>query len=175
MELNYFQRRRFDKTLGFLQKHIPKGEEILDLGIPNVLAEYLSQNGYRVQNTTGEDLDQDFSSVQQTKADVVTSFEVFEHLLAPYNILREIKASRLVASVPLHQFFAPAYWNEKDERDLHYHEFEIKQFNFLLEKTGWRIVDAMSWTAPIRAVGFRPFLRLFVPRYYIVYCEKEQG
>ncbi len=172
MELNYFLRRRFDKTLEFTRKHIPEGSKILDLGVPSRLSGYLQENGYFVQNTGGEDLDLDFSAVQKTDADAVTSFEVFEHLLAPFNILREIKAGKLIASVPLHQFFAPAYWNEKDERDRHYHEFESKQFDFLLEQTGWKIVDSQKWTAPVRVLGVRPILRLFVPRYYIVYCEK---
>jgi hypothetical protein len=173
MELNYFLKRRFGKTLEFMEKHIPKGTKILDLGVPNMLSEYLSENGYIIENTGGEDLDVDFSKVKGSDADVVTSFEIFEHLLAPFNVLREIKASRLVTSVPLHQFFAASYWNKNDERDRHYHEFEKKQFNFLLEKTGWRIIDSYSWSAPVRVIGFRPILRLFVHRYYIVYCEKK--
>ena len=173
MELNYFLRRRFGKTLEFTQKHVDKGTRILDLGEPNMLSEYLAENGYIVENTKGEDLDVDFSAVHESTADVVTAFEIFEHMLAPFNILREIKAKRLVASVPLHQFFAASYWNEKDERDRHFHEFERKQFDFLLEKTGWKILDSYRWTAPVRNFGIRPFLRLFVKRYYIVYCERK--
>ncbi len=172
MEHNYFLRRRFGNTLEFTRKHIPAGSKILDLGVPSPLSEYLKENGYIVQNTGGEDLDLVYSSVQNSDVEAVTSFEVFEHLLAPFNILREIKAKKLVASVPLHQFFASAYWNDNDERDRHYHEFEKKQFDFLLEKTGWKIIDSHRWTAPVRTLGFRPILRLFVPRYYIVYCER---
>ncbi len=175
MELNYFLRRRFGKTLEFMKKHVPAGTKVLDLGVPNMLSEYLSEHGYIVENTGGEDLDLNYSSVRQSDAEVVTSFEIFEHLLAPFNILRQIKAKRLVTSVPLHQFFAVSYWNEKDERDRHFHEFERKQFNFLLEKTGWKIIDSYRWTAPVKVIGFRPILRIFVPRYYIVYCERQDG
>ena len=94
-------------------------------------------------------------------------------MLAPFNILRQIKANRMIASVPLKLWFADAYWNETDDRDKHYHEFEIKQFNFLLEKTGWKIIDSESWR-PYKKIGFgiRPFLRMITNRYYIVYCER---
>ena len=94
-------------------------------------------------------------------------------MFAPFNILNELKTDKLIASVPLKLWFASAYWNDKDDWDKHYHEFEIKQFNFLLEKTGWKIKDSEVWTnGNWKQIGFRPFLRHFTPRYYIVYCEK---
>jgi hypothetical protein len=172
MELNYFLKRRFENTFSFLSRHVSKDEKILDLGIPNQLSAFLKEKGYQISNTQGEDLDEDFTSVMNDTYDVVTSFEVFEHLLAPYNILKRIKAGKLVTSVPLHQFFAKAYWNENDERDRHFHEFEQKQFFFLLEKTGWKIKDFELKTAPVRVPGIRPILRLIVPRYLFVYCER---
>ena len=172
MELNYFLKRRFENTFSFLSRHVSKDEKILDLGIPNQLSDYLKEKGYQISNTEGEDLDEDFTSVMDDTYDVVTSFEVFEHLLAPYNILKRIKAGKLVTSVPLHQFFAKAHWSDDDHRDRHFHEFEQKQFLFLLEKTGWKIMDYELRTAPVRVMGIRPLLRLFVPRYLYVYCEK---
>ena len=68
----------------------------------------------------------------------------------------------MIASVPLKLWFASAYWNEADDWDKHYHEFEIKQFKFLLEKAGWTIKDQELWTSP------DPKRLAFVPCYAIL-------
>ena len=93
-------------------------------------------------------------------------------MLNPYNVLKDIKAKQLVASIPLRLWFASAYKNNNDERDRHFHEFEDWQFNWLLNKTGWKIIDSKKFTNPVKKIGVRPFLRLFAPRYYLVYAEK---
>ena len=169
---NNFPTRRYDKTYAFLQKHIAPSESILDLGVSNPFSKILTERGYTVSNTQGEDLDLDFSAVQKTDAQVVTAFEIFEHLVAPFNVLQEIKADKLVASIPLRLWFAPAYKSKTDPWDRHYHEFEDWQFDWLLEKSGWKIKDAMKWTNPTKKIGIRPILRYFTNRYYIVYAEK---
>lgn len=174
-ELSYHNKRRYEKTLNFLKRVVPPPCKILDLGTPNDLSTLMRVNGYEVENTKGEDLDLEFKNINSYQADLVTSFEVFEHLLAPYNILREIKANKLVTSIPLNNWFAKAYWNDKVEWDRHYHEFEKKQFNWLLEKSGWKVIESDSFTAPVRAFGIRPILRLFIPRIYIVYCERIES
>ncbi len=132
----------------------------------------MKQNGYKVTNTQGEDLDVDFSSVKASDSDVVTAFEIFEHLVAPYNVLKEIKATKLVASIPLRLWFSSAYRSKTDPWDRHFHEFEDWQFDWLLEKAGWKIKDTAKWTNPTKKIGVRPLLRLFTPRYYIVYAER---
>ena len=164
---------RYKKTLSFLSKQSDLSSKILDLGTENHLSQLMKNKGYEVINTKGENLDLDYSAVLDKDIDIVTAFEIFEHMLAPFNILRQIKANRLIASVPLKLWFASAYWNEQDDRDKHYHEFEVKQFNFLLEKTGWKIIKSEKWK-PYKQVrfGIRPFLRMFTNRYYIVYCER---
>ncbi len=165
--------RRCNNTLNFLEKVIPKDSKILDLGTQNYLSDFLRENGYNIENTKGEDLDIDFGNYIGYEAEIVTAFEIFEHMLAPYNILRSLKQKKLVASVPLKLWFKSANWSDKDEWDNHYHEFEIKQFNFLLKKSGWEIKKFETWTSPDwKKIGFRPFLRHFYPRYYIVYCER---
>ena len=165
--------KRYKKTLAFVNKHIPENSKILDLGTPNPFSAILKEKGFNVTNTNGENLDIEYSKYTNTDADFITSFEIFEHMLAPFNILNELKTDKLIASVPLKLWFASAYWNEKDDWDKHYHEFEIKQFKFLLEKTGWKIKDSEVWTnGNWKQIGFRPFLRHFTPRYYIVYCER---
>ena len=95
-------------------------------------------------------------------------------MLAPFNILKSISSKSLIASVPLKLWFSSAYWNENDDWDKHYHEFEPKQFKFLLEKSGWIIKDFELWTSPDNSkIGIRPLLRNFYKRYYIVYCERN--
>jgi hypothetical protein len=66
----------------------------------------------------------------------------------------------------------PAY-SKTDMWDRHYHEFEDWQLDWLLEKTGWKIIDSQKWTNPVNKFGIRPLLRYFTNRYYIVYAEKN--
>ncbi|SHJ74047.1 methyltransferase [Pseudozobellia thermophila] len=171
---NTYPSKRFQHTLSFLKKHIAQEEPILDLGVANPFSEIMIKEGYQVENTKGEDLDVDFSSVVNSDAQVVTAFEIFEHLLAPFNVLSEIKADKLVASIPLKLWFAPAYRSKTDPWDRHYHEFEDWQFDWLLEKSGWKIKDSAKWTNPVKKIGIRPLLRSFTPRYYIVYAERRK-
>ncbi len=169
---NNFPNKRYKHTLEFLSKHISTSESILDLGVENPFSEIMKSKGYTVENTKGEDLDVDFTSVADSSADVVTAFEIFEHLVAPYNVLKEIKAKKLVASIPMRLWFSSAYRSKSDPWDRHYHEFEDWQFDWLLEKAGWKIKDTAKWTNPTKKIGFRPLLRYFTNRYYIVYAER---
>ncbi len=164
---------RYAKTIVFLQKHIDPKSEILDLGPPNPLSRQIKDLGFEINNTPDKmDLDLAYDQIATYTPDVVTAFEIIEHLLNPFMLLKNLRAQKLVASIPLSMPFAAAYWNEKDEFDRHYHEFEPRQFDWLLEKTGWRIVDSEKWISKSDKIGIRPFLRLFIPRYYIVYCER---
>ena len=165
--------KRYRKTLSFLKEVQPPPQRILDLGVKNPFSEILQKEGYEVNNTKGEDLDFDFSSVQNANVDIITAFEIFEHMIAPFNILREIKAKKLVASIPLRLWFSSAYRHPSDEWDRHFHEFEHWQFDWLLEKAGWKITKRDKWTNPTNKIGIRPLLRYFTPRYYIVYAERE--
>ena len=168
-----FPTRRYNLTLNFVKKYISKNEEIFDLGVKNPLSDLLKSNGYTVTNTNGEDLDFDCSSIQNSKADVVTAFEIFEHLVSPFVVLKEIKANKLIASVPLKLWFSKAYKSKTDMRDRHFHEFEDWQFDWLLEKAGWTIISKEKWTNPTKKIGIRPLLRYFTKRFYIVYAERK--
>ncbi|NKI33276.1 methyltransferase [Croceivirga thetidis] len=168
-----YPHKRYRLTLEFLKKHIPKDENILDLGVENPFSEIMINEGYQVENTKGEDLDLDFEVVQNSSAKVVTAFEIFEHLVAPYNVLCEIKCDKLIASIPMRLWFSSAYRSKTDPWDRHYHEFEDWQFDWLLEKAGWQIKDTMKWTNPVKKIGVRPLLRYFTNRYYIVYAERN--
>lgn len=168
-----FPHKRYKHTLNFLRDAIPSDAQILDLGVKNPFSEIMIKEGYKVENTQGEDLDVNFSAVEKSKAKVVTAFEIFEHLVAPYNVLKAIKADHLVASVPLDLWFAKAYRSKTDKWDRHYHEFEDWQFDWLLEKAGWEIIKRKKFTNPVNKLGFRPILRYFTPRYYLVYAKRR--
>lgn len=168
-----YPEKRFNKTLNFLKEVVPPPANVLDLGVKNPFSEIMLHNNYRVTNTGGEDLDLVTDAVKNPEYDLVTAFEIFEHLLAPFNILRDIQAPKLVATVPLDLWFSKAYQNKNDERDRHYHEFEDWQFDWLLEKAGWNIIKKEKWTNPVNKIGIRPILRRITPRYYAVYAERR--
>lgn len=170
---NTYPNKRYKLTLEFLKKHVSTSETILDLGVKNPLSEIMLSEGYNIENTKGEDLDEDQSAILNSSADVVTAFEIFEHLLSPYEVLKSIQAKKIVISVPLKLWFTSAYRSKTDKWDRHYHEFEDWQLDWLLEKTGWKIVDRQKWTNPVKKFGIRPLLRRFTNRYYIVFAERN--
>lgn len=164
--------KRYHNTLIFLKSVLPAPATILDLGGRNAFTEIMEQNGYTVYNTSGEDLDLLPEIVKNYKVDAVTAFEIFEHLIAPFNVLQAIEAQKIITTIPLNLWFAKAYRSKTDMWDRHYHEFEDWQFDWLLEKSGWEIKKKEKWTSPINKIGFRPILRKFIPRFYAVYAEK---
>ena len=169
-----YPNKRFRITLDFLKKHISTTETILDLGVPNPFSKIMVENKYNVINTTGEDLDTDQSALKNEAYTVFTAFEIFEHLLNPYTILENVKCDKVLISIPMRLWFSSAYKSKTDKWDRHYHEFEDWQLDWLLEKTGFKIVDSIQFTHPVKKIGFRPLLRFFTPRYYLVYAEKAK-
>ncbi|EAQ38644.1 hypothetical protein MED134_12126 [Dokdonia sp. MED134] len=170
---NTFPNKRYKHTLHFLKDVVSTDQSILDLGVRNPFVTYMEREGYNVQNTTGEDLDLDTTAVKNADAQVVTAFEIFEHLLSPFTVLQDIKANKIVASVPLKLWFSPAYRSKTDMWDRHYHEFEDWQFDWLFEKAGWEIQKREKFTNPVKKLGLRPLLRLFTPRYYLIYATRK--
>ena len=171
---NTFPSKRYKHTIAFLRKVVPDtNQKILDLGVRNPFVDFMEREGYAVKNTSGEDLDLDTTSVENGDYDVVTAFEIFEHLLAPFNTLKAIQGDKIVASVPLKLWFSKAYRSKTDPWDRHYHEFEDWQFDWLFEKAGWTIKSREKFTNPVKKVGIRPLVRLFTPRYYLIYAERN--
>ncbi len=169
---NTFPNKRFKRTLEFLESVASPPAKILDLGVENPFSAIMKDHNYQVENTSGEDLDLHTNVDTANEYDLVTAFEIFEHLIAPFNVLRELKTKKLVATVPLKLWFANAYRSNTDMRDRHYHEFEDWQFDWLLEKAGWTIKKREKWTNPVGKIGIRPLLRNVTPRYYAVYAER---
>lgn len=171
---NTFPNKRYKHTIAFLKEVAPDtSATILDLGVRNPFVEYMEREGYTVKNTNGEDLDLDNTAVQNQNYDVVTAFEIFEHLLTPFQLVNQIQANKIVASIPLKLWFSPAYRSKTDPWDRHYHEFEDWQFDWIFEKAGWQIKRRKKFTHPVKKIGFRPLLRLFTPRYYLIYAERK--
>jgi len=170
-----YPNKRFKRSMRFLKNVLPEGCEVLDLGVPNPFSELMEKEGFSVKNTNGEDLDLDVSFVENTRTEAVTAFEIFEHLLSPFQVINSIKADKLVASIPLKLWFSPAYRSKTDPWDRHYHEFEDWQFDWLLEKAGWKIIQREQFTHPVKKIGLRPLLRLFTPRYYLIYAERSSS
>ncbi|MFL9845269.1 methyltransferase domain-containing protein [Flavobacterium rhizosphaerae] len=173
MYQNSFPHKRYSHTLEFLKKHIPVNNTVLDLGVENPFSQIMKKEGYTVLNTSGEDLDNNQSIIENGGYDVFAAFEIFEHLLNPYTVLQKVQSDKLILSVPLRLWFSPAYRSKTDMWDRHYHEFEDWQLDWLLEKTGWVIKDKKKWTNPVKKIGIRPILRSVTPRYYIVYAERR--
>lgn len=173
MYTKYFPHKRYEKTMKFVEKHIGKEEQILDLGVPNPFSQLLLDNGYSCKNTKGEDLDLDYDLSQYGDYDVLTGFEILEHLVSPLNVLKNAKCKKLMVTVPLKYWFSPAYQNPKDPWDRHYHEFEDWQFDWLIEKAGWKIQDRVKWKNEGRSFGIRPLLRMFYPRYYGIFATRD--
>lgn len=165
--------KRFNLTLAFLKKHIATSETIFDLGVPNPFSKIMEENGYKVINTSGEDLDENQNALKEQEYEVFTAFEIFEHLLNPYTVLQNVKCDKVLISIPLRLWFSPAYRSKTDMWDRHYHEFEDWQLDWLLEKTGFKIVDRVKFTHPVKKFGIRPLLRYFTPRYYMVYAVRK--
>jgi hypothetical protein len=163
---------RYEKTLSFLKKHVKPKEAILDLGVSNPFSKIMQESGFKVINTKGEDLDENFSALHNETYDVLTAFEIFEHMLNPYTVLKNVRCNKLVATIPMRLWYSPAYRSKTDLWDRHYHEFEDWQFDWLLEKAGWKIIDRAKWANPGSIWGFRPILRRFTMRYYAVYAER---
>ena len=60
MAISIPHQKRYDKTLAFVQQHLSSGSRLLDLGVENAFTPQLKAAGYHVENTQGENLDDDF-------------------------------------------------------------------------------------------------------------------
>jgi len=172
---NKIPKKRYQRTLSLLKEVCPSPSVIYDLGVANPLAQLMIDNDYKVYNSGAQDLDIDFKLDIPDDVDLVTGFEILEHLVSPFPLLSSLNAKRLFLTVPLNLWFSKAYRSKTDQRDRHFHEFEEWQFDWLLEKAGWKIIKKEKWTNPSFKLGLRPILRNFHNRYYAVYAERDKS
>lgn len=163
---------RFNKTRLLMSRYIDHQERILDLGTPSDLSEILKKDHFNIQNAYGFDFDLDPDRVNDYEYDVLTAFEVLEHLVSPFPLLQKTRARKLVVTVPLRLWFAKAYQDAGNPWDRHYHEFESWQLDMLVEKAGWEIRAREKWVPPFSPDGLRSILRAMTPRFYAVYAER---
>ncbi|HPD95784.1 MAG: methyltransferase [Bacteroidales bacterium] len=169
---NKYLLHRYIKTFQFIEKFTTKDELILDLGTENLFSNKLKGVGYNISNTEGQDFDIDYIVQNNRIVDVTFALEILEHLVSPFPLLTNLKSKKLIATVPLRLWFNTAYRHPKNEWDWHYHEFESWQFDWLLRKSGWKIIYTEKWNSPLTKVGVRPIIRALTPRYYAVYAER---
>ena len=80
---------RYQRTLQFMKEIVPPPARVFDLGAANPFSSIMEREGYQVENiAAGIDLDLQPEVVRGIEADVITAFEIFEHLVAPFNVLR---------------------------------------------------------------------------------------
>lgn len=170
---NPYLRHRYINSLRFLRNNVSINSKILDIGTENSFSKIMKSSGFQVVNTKGQDFDLNYTVNTETKIEVVTAFEILEHLVSPFPLLQNLPGEKLIATVPLKLWFAGAYRNENDPWDCHYHEFEDWQFDWLIEKSGWKIIHKEKWNSPFIKLGIRPFLRSITPRYYAIYAERK--
>jgi hypothetical protein len=166
--------RRHDTTCQLVKAYINPYARILDLGYSNDLSLKIKNMGFDVTNTDF-DLDLEPEKLQELDYDVVTSFEVFEHLVNPFSVLENIKPDKfIICSVPIRVWFKKPHWIEDSPLRQHYHEFLPREFYKLLTKAGYTIRWAEK-RCIVEKLGIRPLLTwLFrIKRYLFVYAIKE--
>jgi len=165
---------RYVTTYNFIRANVSEQSSMLDLGARNKFSDFLAEKGFNIRNTEGEDLDIDYDlRTKYGEVDVVTGFEILEHLVSPFPLLKNLPANKLIVTIPLRLWFASSYRNPMDPWGWHYHEFESWQFDWLLEKAGWKIIERKKWVSPTGTIGLRSLLRRFTPRYYGVYAVRS--
>lgn len=162
--------RRHQQTIEFLQRHVEVGKSILDLGEASSLTVLMQDEGYFVFNTSF-DLDRTPELISEYDADVVTGFQILEHLIEPAPVLKTINSRHLVVSVAMPRRLENLYWNTDDEHDQHYHEFHQCQFDKLLRHCGWQIIATELWKSHSSILGRVLYPQ---PKYYIVYAKREE-
>lgn len=155
---------RLKRTIELLTPYVDENTKIYDLGPDNLMRRMLANYfGCHIDGSGELDLNYEYADMVPIGYDLITSFEVFEHLFNLYPLLDHLKGfdTKLVASVPLRFPFANQYWTPH-YHDRHYNEFGIEQFRWVLREAGFSIQKEYKWYLPPNLKGVRPILRSFL-------------
>ena len=166
--------KRMEYTKQFIKKFLKLNTNIvLDIGennpVGNKLANYF---GLKLYNTSG-DLDYSYEAEGHVY-DVVFCFEVLEHLLSPKFFLMELKKyidkeTQIFISYPSR---CKPMWTP-----LHFHEYDKARMKYLLEMTGYKIINWEKHKIPRSFFSFhtfkgiRPFIRYFYNPDNLIYMK----
>ena len=56
----------------------------------------MEDEGFKVYNSSGQDFDDDFELELPNDVDLITGFEILEHLVSPYPLLKNLKCNKLL-------------------------------------------------------------------------------
>jgi hypothetical protein len=165
---DYCTKRRLQETINFLNPADFRGMRWLDVGAKNWVAEKVAEYLEEVPTHTDSDNDFNFTLTAPHKFyDVVTCFEVFEHIMNPLNFSINIgklmvKGGVLYLSTPVHNPFGFYFNNTR-----HFSEYKISSVKTCLEYAGFEVIALTTfksvpfWGGMRRGGGlFRTFVRV---------------
>lgn len=166
--------KRVRYTIDFLRRYIHYGRTVLDIGEKNPIGKYTAAwYDLKLDNTSG-DLDYNFTAPKKGY-DIVFCFEMIEHLMSPKFFLLELKKyitvdTQIFITYPSRPKFL---WT-----DLHFHEYDRKRFEYLIDSCGYKILDWQVRRAskPFSEyiTGIRPLLRLIFGKSNLVYIKPKR-
>ena len=156
---------RWEKTLAFLnkEKNVNTG---LDIGDRTPFTDQLEKYFNCTFDNTNIDLDEEHLT---GKYDIITAFEIIEHLFNPLHLLLEIKSilnegGTLYVSTPK---WKPYFlWSNE-----HFHEMGYDRLHSLIDRAGFCIIrEKQIRIQPIwfYFTGIRPILRFIFERHLIL-------
>jgi hypothetical protein len=146
--------KRYRETIKWFSKPAPP---VLDLGPGNAFGrKFTGRHGMAYEHTWEENLDDGLPPVM-TDYSTVLAFELLEHLKNPDLLLRDLTEyldpdALVYVSYPTH--LCNWFWSPT-----HFHEFDKKRFQELVEGAGYAIVDHHSYFIWPSIKGIRPLLR----------------
>jgi len=155
-----YSKSRTCQTIMFCD--IPAGNTVLDIAERNDLSRQLAKKkSVDIVNTTS-DLDYDIIPEKNGIFNYVTCFEVIEHLLNPrlfFDKLHELTTGNVVLYLS-YPSRPKIMWNDEE----HFHEYDKLRFNYLLKKTGWKIIESKKIYIHRFPKGIRSLIRNFIPQ-----------